>query len=116
MPASKKAAAEPSRRSRKATGEASGERGATGRSTADVPTGDGGVAAASTPPSQLPVFKGVFDSRVGFCLHYEQDGKLVRENLTVEKCDERIAALHASPTAVALWEWKKEQIEKHPPT
>ena len=53
---------------------------------------------------------------MGFCLHYEQDGKLVRENLTVEKCDERIAALHASPTAVALWEWKKEQIEKHPPT
>ena len=105
----------------KATGEASGKRGAYGQS-ADVPREDGGVAAASTSSSRRSrkpklslVLQKVVSSRVGVCLHYEQDGRLIRENLTVEKCDERIAALQSSATAVALWTWKKEQIENNPP-
>ena len=88
-------------------------------SAADVSQGDGGVAAASAPSSRPSRAKAkliaVVASRVGVCLHYELDGKLIRENLTIEKCDERIAALRSRETAVALWTWKKEQIEKHPP-
>lgn len=104
-----------------ATGEASGKRGGDGPA-ADVPRGDGGVAAApSSPPAarsrkRTPpaIFKNVVASRVGVCLHYERHGRLIRENLTVEKCHERIAALAHDADAVAMWAWKLEQIETHP--
>lgn len=90
-------------------------------SAADVPQGDGGVAAApSSPPALTPkrrppaIFKKVVASRVGVCLHYERHGTYTRENLTVDKCRERITALAHDDDAVALWKWKLEQIEKHP--
>ena len=103
-----------SRKSAAAAGEASGKRGADG-SAADVPQGDEGVAAASAPSSRpLPDLRcvGVVASRIGVCLHYEQDGVLLRENLTEEKCQERVAALAHDETAVALWSWKLKQVAK----
>ena len=58
----------------------------------------------------------VVASRVGVCLHYERNGVYTRENLTEEKCEERVAALAHSPEAVELWTWKLEQIKKNRPS
>jgi hypothetical protein len=98
-----------------AAGEASEKRVADPQ-PADESQGDGGVAAAPSPPStrfKPPKLVRVIDSRVGVALHYEVDGQLIRENCTIEVCDERIAAMAHAPEVAALWAWKKKQIESH---
>lgn len=82
----------------------------------DVPKDGAGPAAPPPSPPEPAVFKSCVASRVGVCLHYERHGVYIRENLTVEKCRERIEALAHSDDAVALWTWKLEKIEQNKPS
>jgi len=89
---------------------------ASGDAAIGGPQGDGGTAAASSPPSML--FKEVIPHSEGggVCLCFDLDGVSRRENLSEGRVEQRIEDLKGAndDIGVAIWTWKLEQIQKAP--